>query len=163
MRDRSRRRCAGSSGATSNATQIVTLTPSSGTATTAEIKALVGATSSAAGKAGLVPVPPKDGYNTKFLRADGTWVVPTNTTYSLTTGTTYNSDNTAQQVKLTPTGSTAQVATIAAMVGADGTNAGKAGLVPKPAATDNTKPRRRRSSSSGRSREGTGPATRHTR
>ena len=124
---------------TSNATQIVTLTPSSGTATTAEIKALVGATSSAAGKAGLVPVPPKDGYNTKFLRADGTWVVPTNTTYSMSTGTTYGSSNTVQTITLTPSSGTAQTATIAAMVGADGTNAGKAGLVPKPAATDNTK------------------------
>lgn len=38
--------------------------------------ALVGATSSAAGTAGYVSAPPKDGYNTKFLRADGTWSVP---------------------------------------------------------------------------------------
>ena len=81
---------------TNNATQIVTLTPSSGNKTTAEIKALVGATSSAAGKAGLVPVPPSSGYNTKFLRADGTWVVPPNTDTKVTqnissdtTGKTY--------------------------------------------------------------------------
>lgn len=124
---------------TSNATQIVTLTPSSGTATTAEIKAMVGATSSAAGKAGLVPVAPTSGYNTKFLRADGTWVVPTNTTYSMSTGTTYGSSDTVQTITLTPSSGTAQTATIAAMVGANGTTAGKAGLVPKPAATDNTK------------------------
>ena len=43
---------------------------------------MVGATSSANGTAGYVSAPPKDGYNTKFLRADGTWVVPGGT-YSL--------------------------------------------------------------------------------
>jgi len=46
--------------------------------------AMVGATSSANGTAGYVGVnPPKDGYNTKFWRADGSWAVPTNTTYGL--------------------------------------------------------------------------------
>ena len=52
--------------------------------------AMVGATSSANGTAGYVPAPPKDGYNTKYLRADGTWVVPpnNNTTYSLTQDST---------------------------------------------------------------------------
>lgn len=45
------------------------------------------ATASAAGKAGLVPAPAA-GKQTAFLRGDGTWVVPTNTTYSnATTGT----------------------------------------------------------------------------
>lgn len=39
------------------------------------------ATSSAAGKAGLVPAPAA-GKQTSFLRGDGTWVVPTNTTYA---------------------------------------------------------------------------------
>ncbi len=43
-----------------------------------------GATSSAAGSAGLVPAP-DIGEQLKFLRADGTWVVPTNTTYSVGT------------------------------------------------------------------------------
>ena len=38
--------------------------------------AMVGATSSANGTAGYVPAPPKDGYNTKYLRADGTWTIP---------------------------------------------------------------------------------------
>lgn len=90
---------------TGNATQIVTLTPSSGNKTTAEIKALVGATSSAAGKAGLVPVPPSSGYNTKFLRADGTWVVPTNTTYKLSGA--YGSGNKTWVSTLTADGSTA--------------------------------------------------------
>ena len=41
--------------------------------------AMVGATSSANGSVGYVnAVPPKDGYNTKYLRADGTWTVPPN-------------------------------------------------------------------------------------
>ena len=39
--------------------------------------AMVGATSSANGSVGYVnAVPPKNGYNTKYLRADGTWSVP---------------------------------------------------------------------------------------
>lgn len=80
---------------TNNTAQIVTLTPSSGTATTATIAAMTGASSSAAGKAGLVPKPAA-GDQSKFLRADGTWVVPTNTDTKVTqnissdtTGKTY--------------------------------------------------------------------------
>lgn len=42
--------------------------------------AMTAATASAAGMAGFVPAPPA-GSQTKFLRGDGTWVVPTNTTY----------------------------------------------------------------------------------
>lgn len=49
--------------------------------------AMKGATSSAAGSAGLVPAPAA-GKQTSFLRGDGTWVVPTNTTYSNMTGAT---------------------------------------------------------------------------
>ena len=48
---------------------------------------MTGATSSAAGKAGLVPAPAA-GKHTSFLRGDGTWVIPTNTTYSNMTGAT---------------------------------------------------------------------------
>lgn len=53
--------------------------------------ALVGATSSANGTAGYVSAPPKDGYNTKFLRADGSWAIPAyptvpSATASATTG-----------------------------------------------------------------------------
>lgn len=43
-----------------------------------------GATSSSAGSAGLVPAP-NIGEQLKFLRADGAWVIPTNTTYSVGT------------------------------------------------------------------------------
>lgn len=59
---------------------------------------LMGAASaSAAGKLGLVPAP-SAGSQTKYLRGDGTWQVPTNTTYSagsgLTlSGTTFNHSN----------------------------------------------------------------------
>lgn len=44
------------------------------------------ATSSTAGKAGLVPAPAA-GKQASFLRGDGTWVVPTNTTYGLASTT----------------------------------------------------------------------------
>lgn len=46
---------------------------------------MTGATSSAAGSTGLVPAP-SAGDQAKFFRADGTWVVPTNTTYSAGAG-----------------------------------------------------------------------------
>lgn len=45
------------------------------------------ATSSAAGSAGLVPAPAA-GKQASFLRGDGTWVVPTNTTYAKANTTT---------------------------------------------------------------------------
>lgn len=44
--------------------------------------AMVGATASTDGLPGYVgATPPHDGYNTKFLRADGTWGIPIGTTY----------------------------------------------------------------------------------
>ena len=48
---------------------------------------MTGASSSAAGKAGLVPAP-SAGSQAKFLRGDGTWQTPTNTTYANMTGAT---------------------------------------------------------------------------
>ena len=45
---------------------------------------MLGATTSAAGKAGLVPAPAA-GKQASFLRGDGTWQIPTNTTYSTAT------------------------------------------------------------------------------
>ena len=64
--------------------------------------AMVGATSSANGTAGYVPAPPKDGYNTKYLRADGTWTVPpdTNTTYSNASGSAAGLMSAADKSKL---------------------------------------------------------------
>lgn len=44
------------------------------------------ASASASGKAGLVPAPAA-GAQAKYLRGDGTWVVPTNTTYGLASTT----------------------------------------------------------------------------
>lgn len=51
------------------------------------ISSMTGATSSSNGKSGMVPAPAA-GDQTKFLRADGTWVVPTDTTYNTMTGAT---------------------------------------------------------------------------
>ena len=49
--------------------------------------ALTGATSSANGSVGYInAVPPKNGYNTKFFRADGSWAIPANDNYYHTTG-----------------------------------------------------------------------------
>jgi len=60
------------SGGLSGNNYTVTLTPSSGTATNAIIPTMVGATSSAAGKEGLVPLPTTED-RSKFLRGDGVW------------------------------------------------------------------------------------------
>lgn len=46
--------------------------------------AMTAATASAAGKAGLVPAPAA-GAQAKYLRGDGTWQTPTNTTYGVAT------------------------------------------------------------------------------
>lgn len=46
-----------------------------------------GATASAAGTAGFVPAPVAGDNNSKYLKADGTWTVPPNTTYSVVTQT----------------------------------------------------------------------------
>lgn len=60
------------------------------------------ATADAAGTIGLVPAPAK-GKQTAFLRGDGTWIIPTNTTYSAGTGldlsgTTFNHSNSVAAV-----------------------------------------------------------------
>ena len=68
------------SGALSGNTYITTLTNSDSGKTTATIPEMSGATSTAAGTAGLVPAPAANKH-TAFLRGDGTWVIPTNTNY----------------------------------------------------------------------------------
>ena len=56
-------------------------------------KAMTGATGSAAGTAGYVPAPASTD-NTKFLKGDGTWGTPTDTTYSDFTGATWQTAGT---------------------------------------------------------------------
>lgn len=89
-------------------------------------------------KHGLVPAASGSGDTNKFLRGDGTWATPANTTYSLS-GITYGSSDTTQVVTLTDSNSPAGTTTavIQPMTGANGSVAGKAGLAPKPGATDN--------------------------
>lgn len=50
---------------------------------------MVGATTENNGSVGYInAIPPKDGYNTKYWRADGTWAVPPDTQYSAATSST---------------------------------------------------------------------------
>jgi hypothetical protein len=58
------------------------------------------ASSSSAGAPGLVPGPDK-GQQAHFLRGDGTWVIPTNTTYSGSTSITLAAGNAFQRAALT--------------------------------------------------------------
>lgn len=60
-----------------------------------------GATTSAAGKAGLVPAP-ATGANNRYLRSDGTWAVPpdNNTTYSVATKSANGLMSAADKMKL---------------------------------------------------------------
>ena len=69
-----------------------------------------GATSNAGGASGLVPAP-SAGDNTKFLRGDGSWVVPTdtNTTYSAATTTTSGLMSASDKSKLNGIESGAEV------------------------------------------------------
>ena len=62
-----------------------------------------GATSSNAGTSGLVPQPAA-GNQSKYLRGDGSWVTPTNTTYTFASGT--------NGFTVTPSGGSAQTVTV---------------------------------------------------
>ena len=66
------------SGSRSAVNYTMLLTPSSGSATQAVIPAMTPATEDAGGLLGLVPNSAPGDQN-KFLRADGTWTIPTNT------------------------------------------------------------------------------------
>lgn len=61
--------------------------------------AFKGATSSAAGGSGLVPAPAA-GKQGQYLRGDGTWATPTNTTYSDATQSTHGLMSTSDKKKL---------------------------------------------------------------
>jgi len=101
---------------------------------------MTAATASAAGKAGLVPAPAA-GKQTSFLRGDGTWVVPTNTTYSfsnkaptLAWGTT-STIGTVGGTDLTVTmPANPNTDTWNALKGSTTSAAGTAGYAPAPAA-----------------------------
>ena len=71
--------------------------PGSDTNTT--YSAFKGATSSAAGGSGLVPAPAA-GQNTRFLRGDGTWQTPPNTTYGVATDEANGLMSAADKAKL---------------------------------------------------------------
>lgn len=59
-----------------------------------------GATASAAGTAGFVPAPVAGDNNSKYLKADGTWAVPPNTTYSVVTQTSNGLMTKEDKIKL---------------------------------------------------------------
>lgn len=112
--------------------------------------AMKGATASVAGSAGTVPAPAA-GANAKFLRGDGTWQVPTNTTYSVMTAATSSAAGAAGLVPQPAAGKQASYlrgdgtwsvptnTTYKVMTAATASAAGAAGLVPQPSAGANTK------------------------
>ena len=65
---------------------IATSVPANAKFTDTTYSNMTGASSSATGSAGLVPAPAA-GKQASFLRGDGTWAVPANTTYSVATST----------------------------------------------------------------------------
>lgn len=69
---------------------------------------MTAATASAAGKAGLVPAPAA-GKQASFLRGDGSWVVPENTTYADATTSTHGLMSVADKTKLNGVATGAQV------------------------------------------------------
>lgn len=74
-----------------SATFIATLTQNANgevTATKKTVRTMTGATSSVAGATGLVPAP-GTGDVGKFLKGNGQWAIPTNTTYSEATSSAY--------------------------------------------------------------------------
>ena len=86
--------------------RTVTVTKGNGTASTFTTQDttygnMSGATTSAAGKAGLVPAP-ATGANNRYLRSDGTWAVPpdNNTTYSVATRSVNGLMSSADKLKL---------------------------------------------------------------
>ena len=72
------------------------------------VSTMVGATNSSEGRAGLVPVPPSNGYNSKFLRADGTWETPAGISVSGVKGDA-EADYRHGNINLTPANLGAQI------------------------------------------------------
>lgn len=83
--------------------------------------AMTGATASTAGKAGLVPAPAA-GASTRYLRSDGTWQVPPNTTYAVATTSTSGLMGNTDKSKLNNTMSVTAInqGTISSLSGSSG-------------------------------------------
>ena len=77
---------------------------------------MTGATTSAAGASGLVPAPEK-GTTSRYLRADGTWSTPPNTTYSTATTSSSGLMSAADKTKLNGIAAGAQVNTLTGVKG----------------------------------------------
>ena len=88
----------GGNATTVNGHTVQTDVPASAVFTDTKPVGMKGATASAAGAAGYVPAPAA-GVQTKYLRGDGTWQTPPNTTYSAFKGAT---DSSAGGVGLVP-------------------------------------------------------------
>lgn len=97
-------------------------------ATDTTYSAFAGATSSVAGSTGLVPAPTTSDPD-KFLKGDGTWGTPTDTTYSAGTNVQISAGNVISATDTTYSNFTGATSSVA------GTN----GLVPAPAAGDESK------------------------
>lgn len=118
---------------TQNGTSAGTFTANSSSDTTIALtdttySDFTGATSLQAGTAGLVPAPTTSDPD-KFLKGDGSWGTPTDTTYSAGTNVQISAGNV---ISATDT-------TYSAFTGATSGTAGAAGLVPAPAAGDQNK------------------------
>lgn len=83
--------------------------------------AFKGATSSAAGGSGLVPAPAA-GENDKYLRGDGTWGTPPNTTYSNATTSTAGLMSSTDKAKLDGIASGANKTTVDTALSTSSTN-----------------------------------------
>lgn len=119
---------------------------------TVTIADMEGASSDAAGKAGFVPAP-SAGYQGRYLRGDGTWATPTNTTYSNMIGATTSTAGKSGLVPAPAAGSATRYlrsdgtwsvppdtnTTYSDMKGATSSANGTHGLVPQPDAGEQTK------------------------
>lgn len=102
----------------------ITISGATISATDTTYSAFVGATSSVAGSAGLVPAPTTSDPS-KFLKGDGTWDTPTDTTYSA-----------GANIQINGTTISATDTTYSDFTGATSLVAGAHGLVPAPTTSD---------------------------
>ena len=110
------------SGAISSNNYVITVSGSDDTTTDVTIPCMVGATDSKSGSAGLVPKPYISNRN-NFLKGDGTWAKPTDTTYSFSSGTNC--------FYVTPSGGTQQTVTVTPSIANNVTGYGIDGYIVK--------------------------------